>query len=212
MFSLKQFFDTPKQSMKAYLLDDSGINPRPHPKSNISKESRYYFENRKHTASFFNGPGLRSMGNRFASLLTREINELAIGHDWTDHHDLFAFIQDLVIRPAVEAMCGPVLFSQNPDFGHNFWAIDSDILYFFKGYPRWLAPKAYANRSKLLRSIKQWHSYARANFDESCIEPDGHDRFYGSPLMRSRQDYLPKVEYLDDPDAIASQDLGLLWA
>ena len=59
--------------------------------------------------------------------------------------------------------------------------------------------------------MKSWQTYARDNFDESCIEPDGHDRFHGSPLMRTRQDYLSKVESLDS-DAIASQDLGLLWA
>ena len=107
-------------------------------------------------------------------------------------------------------MCGPVLLDQNPTFVDEFWKFDSDMLYFFKGYPRLFAPRAWRNRTRVLDSLKKWHAYARENYEESCIESDGHDRFYGSPLMRSRQDYLPKVDSLD-ADALASQGLGLIW-
>lgn len=210
-FSLKEFFSTPDTSMKVYLGDDSGINPQPHPQSNVVEKNRYYYQNRKAIVGFFNGPGLKSMGNRFVDLLTREITTLDLRRLWTEQEDLYEFIQKLLIGPAVSAMCGPVLLEQNPDFGNNFWQIDHDILYFFKGYPKWLAPSAYRNRIKLLNDVKNWHAFARDHFDESCIEADGHDRFYGSPLMRTRQQYLTNVDHLD-ADAIASQDLGLLWA
>ncbi|KAL8721387.1 MAG: hypothetical protein Q9225_001934 [Loekoesia sp. 1 TL-2023] len=212
LFSLKQFFDTPIQSTIIYLGDNSGISPQPHPCSNVPTKDRYYYQNRKHIVSFFNGPGLKHMGNRFAILLTGRIHELQTGNAWIEHDDLFGFIQRLVIGPAVEAMCGPALFDQNPDFGEAFWKLDSDILYFFKAYPWWLVPRAYRNRRKLLESVKNWHAFASTHFDESSVESDGHDRFYGSPLMRSRHAYLPKIQHLGDADALASQDLGLLWA
>lgn len=86
-----------------------------------------------------------------------------------------------------------------------------DLYYFFKGYPRWLAPLAYLNRSKLLRSVKDWHSFARDNFQDSYIESDGHDPYYGSALIRARQDFLSQIDSFN-ADALASQDLGLLWA
>ncbi|KAI4194054.1 MAG: hypothetical protein LQ350_008000 [Teloschistes chrysophthalmus] len=108
-------------------------------------------------------------------------------------------------------MCGPALLQQNPNFERGFWKLDSDIFYFFKAYPWWLVPRASNNRAKLLNGVKRWHDYARSNFTESCIEWDGHDPYYGSPLMRSRQEYLAKIDFLDE-DALASQDLGLLWA
>ena len=197
--------------MNVYLGDSSGINPLPHPDSNLTSKDRYYYQNRKHIVGFFNGSGLKSMGNRFSTLLTREIRRLELQHEWTEHEDLYGFIRSLLIGPAVEAMCGPVLFDQNPTFGDEFWRIDHDILYFFKAYPKWFAPGAYRNRKKLLDSVKNWHTFAHDNFDESCIESDGHDRFFGSPLMRSRQEYLSRIDSLD-ADSIASQDLGLLWA
>lgn len=197
--------------MRAYMGDDSGINPKPHPNSNVAHNNRYYFQNRRHIVGFFNGSGLRNLGNRFADLLTERITEVEVGDGWTKHTDLYGFIQRLLIGPAIEAMCGPVLLQHNPAFGEDLWKLDSDILYFFKAYPTWLVPRAYRNRAKLLRNVKNWHAYARNNFDNFCVEADGHDRFYGSPLIRSRQGYLSKVDSLD-ADALASQDLGLLWA
>ena len=210
-FSLKQFFLTPEESMKVYLGDDSGISPQPHPRSNVAEKNRYYYQNRKAIVGFFNGPGLMSMGNRFSNLLISEINQLQTSNDWVQEADLYSFVLKVLIGPAVEAMCGPVLRNQNPNFGNDFWKLDHDILYFFKGYPKWLAPSAHQNRAKLLDGVKRWHNIARDNFKASCVELDGHDRFYGSPLMRYRQQYLINIDFLD-ADAIASQDLGLLWA
>ncbi|KAL8846387.1 MAG: hypothetical protein Q9221_008529, partial [Calogaya cf. arnoldii] len=210
-FSLKQFFLTPEQSMKVYLGDDSGISPQPHPLSNIPEKNRYYYRNRKAIVGFFNGPGLTSTGNRFSNLLVNEIRLLEVSDDWSNETDLHNFVLRVLIGPAVEAMCGPVLLDENPNFGNDFWKMDHDILYFFKAYPKWLAPSAFRNRVKLLNGVKHWHTFARDHFDATCTESDGHDRFYGSPLMRSRQQYLTKIDGLD-ADAIASQDLGLLWA
>ena len=197
--------------MKVYIGDTSGVNPKPHKESNFASKDRYYYQNRKAIVGFFNGPGLVSTGNRFSNLLIKEIGQLDIGHEWSDHEDLYRFIQNLFIGPAVQALCGSVLLKQNPNFGDELWKMDHDMYYFFKGFPRWLAPRAYLNRRKLLRSVKDWHSFARDNFHELCIESDGHDPFYGSPLMRTRQDYLSQIKYFD-ADSLGSQDLGLLWA
>ncbi|KAL9012222.1 MAG: hypothetical protein Q9173_003000 [Seirophora scorigena] len=198
--------------MRVYLDDDSGISPQPHAESNIVDKNRYYYQNRKAIVGFFNGPGLKSKGNRFMDLLIKKIAILHLGQEWTEQDDLYTFVQKLLIGPAVEAICGPILLAQNPDFGNNFWQIDHDIYYFFKAYhPKWLAPGAYRNRSKLLNDVKSWHTLAQELFEESSIELDGHDPFYGSPLMRTRQQYLTNVDGLD-ADAMASQDLGLLWA
>ena len=210
-FSLRYFFNTPKAAMKIYRTDDSGINLQPHPSSNVPFQDRYYFHTRKDTVGFFNGPGLKHIASRFQELLRKQVSQLEVQHNWVEFMDLYSFIQDLLTAPAIEAMCGPTLLDQSPMFVEDFWRLDKDILSFFKGCPRWLAPRAWKNREKLLASLKNWHAYARENFDESCVEADGHDRFYGSPLMRSRQNYLPKIDSLD-ADALASQDLGLIWA
>ena len=139
-FSLRNFFDTPKAAMKIYLTDDSGINSQPHPSSDIPFKDRYYFHTRRDTVSFFQGPGLKHIAHRFQDLLRDRVAKLEVTHDWVEFTDLYSFIQDMLTGPAIEAMCGPTLMEQNPTFVDNFWRLDSDILLFFKKFPRWLAP------------------------------------------------------------------------
>ena len=210
-FSVRQFFNTPRRAMKIYHEDDSGINLQPHPKSNQPWKDRYYFHTRKETVGFFNGPGLKHFGDRFQQLLKRDVASLQVGPEWTDQSDLYSFIQYLIIGPAIEAMCGPRLLERNPTFAQDFWQFDIDMLYFFKGWPRLLAPRAWRNRTRILNNLKDWHAHAKEHFTENCVESDGHDPFYGSPLMRRRAEYLAQMDGLD-ADALASQDLGLIWA
>lgn len=140
--------------MKVYTGDNSGINPQPHLDSNIASKDRYYYQNRKAIVGFFNGNGLKSMANRFSALLTKEIHQLDLGYSWTECEDLYGFIQKLLVGPAVDAMCGPVLLDQSPTFGDDFWKIDHDIYYFFKAYPKWFVSRAYQNT--LVSSPYHW--------------------------------------------------------
>lgn len=194
-----------------YNTDNSGINPQPHPSSNILQKDRFYYQSRKASLSFFSGPSSKHLAHRFLGLLTKQISQQTIGDEWLECPDLYSFIQALLTGPAIEAMCGPVLMRHNGTFVDDFWKFHKNVLYFVRGCPRWLAPRVWENRDKLLVDVKNWHTYAQKNFDESCIEPDGYDRFYGSPLIRSRQSYLSQIDSFD-ADAIASQDLGLIWA
>lgn len=161
--------------------------------------------------AFFIGPGLKHFGNRFQDVLKKQLSEIRIEQDLVELPALYSFMQDLLIGPAIETMCGPTLIVQNPTFLNDFRKFDYDLLYFFKSCPRWLAPRAWKNRDQIPTSLKSWHAFARDHFDESSIGEDGHDRFYGSPMMRSRQTYLLKMDSID-ANALASQDLGLVWA
>lgn len=96
--------------MKVYVGDSSGVNPKPHFKSNVATKDRYYYQNRKTVTGFFNGPGLISLGNRFSALLTKEIGQIDMSHGWTEHEDLYEFIQNVLIGPAVEAMSVALLY------------------------------------------------------------------------------------------------------
>jgi hypothetical protein len=210
-FAVEYLFKTPKRAMKMYRTDDSGINPQPNPGTNVPQKDRFYYQSRKASLGFFSGPSSKHISNRFLESLTQQISRQGIGVQWEERLDLYLFVQALITGPSIEAMCGPVLMQQNGTFVDNFWKFHRDVLYFVKGCPQWFAPKVWANRDQLLASVKNWHNYAQDNFDESCIDADGHDRFYGSPLIRSRQSYLSQIDSFD-ADAIASQDLGLIWA
>ena len=70
----------------------------------VRRLDRYYFLTRKETVGFSNGPGLKHFGNRFGAALTKEIGRLDLddcNNDWVKHDDLYAFIQNLLIGPAI---------------------------------------------------------------------------------------------------------------
>lgn len=209
--AMKRFFGTSNTALQFYKADNSGIGLRPHPSSKVERAHRIYFHTHKVTQDFMTGPDLPNLMNRFQCLLKDEIAHSLIDENWTDIPDFFSFFRDIVSTAAVTAMCGPSLIELNPDLIQDLWEFDRLLPYFFKGYPPWLAPKAWKSRKKCLESLQRWQSYCKENFDDSSIEEDGHDRFYGTPLMRSRQLYFTRMPALNDLD-LASENIGLIWA
>lgn len=147
--------------------------------------------------------------NRFQNLLLRQISEQHIGSHLVEMPDFYSFIQIMISAAAVEAMCGPALLKLNPTWIQDFWEFDKSIPKFLGGFPRLFARAAYKARGRCLEGIKTWHKYAHDSFDESCVEPDDYDPFFGSYLMRSRQKVWAKMKPMD-ADTMASDDLGIL--
>jgi hypothetical protein len=79
------------------------------------------------------------------------------------------------------------------------------------GIPWFLAPKAYADRRKVLNAVKTWQKHARDNFTDSAIDADGDDPFWGCRFFRERHQMFLEMDGYDY-DAIASQDFGAIWA
>jgi hypothetical protein len=70
-FAVEYLFKTPKQAMKMYHTDDSGINPQPHPSCNILSKDRFHYQSRRASLGFFSGPSSKHMANRFLDSLTK---------------------------------------------------------------------------------------------------------------------------------------------
>ena len=209
--AMEWFFGTTKTALKFYDQDDSGISLQPHPNSKISPAHRIYYHTHKVMQGFMNGPGLATFASRFQYTLATQIAESGITQDWTELPDLFSFLRDILSTAAITTMCGPSLIALSPTMIQDLWEFDRSLPYFFKGYPRWLAPKAWKGRQRCLNNFKRWQAFAAQNFDDSCIDEDGYDPYYGAPLMRSRQEYFSKMELIDQ-DALASENIGLMWA
>ena len=209
--ALSTLFGGPKECSWFYNADDSGIYDQPHPHSTVRPEHRIFYLTHKTIHDFFHGPGLASFCKRFQQGLYQNIAESDLREDWTELPDLFAFLRDIMSRAAIEATAGPQLLRINPNFIQDLWQFDNALPKLFRGLPAWLVPRSWAVRQKCLNTIKEWRRYAEENFDESCIEQDGHDPYFGAPLMRWRNDYFNKIDPLTDA-ASASEDFGLLWA
>jgi hypothetical protein len=81
----------------------------------------------------------------------------------------------------------------------------------FIGLPWFLAPRAYAVRKRVLNAVQVWQQHARDHYNDSAIDTDGDDPFWGSSFFRERQKMFLEMDGFDYA-AIASQDFGAIWA
>ncbi|KAI9690876.1 MAG: hypothetical protein M1822_008495 [Bathelium mastoideum] len=209
--SLDKFFRTPARALETYLKDDSGVKRAPHPASNVAPEDRIHRQNYITIREYMSGKTLKRLAARFQVLLAKLMFQQNIDDDWTQNEDLYEFIQNLVSTATIEVLCGPTLLTLNPNWVRDFWEFDSSVSSFLKGYPRWLAPKAWKIRQKVLDGLKAWRTFARNHFVEDMIDETGDDPLYGTRLMRTREEYQLKMSG-SSQDSLVSEDLGLIWA
>lgn len=212
--AMKTVFGTPNHILPLYFGDDSGQLLRPMPGSQVAPENRirYFYTkaSHQHLASM---NGIR-LGERYMDILSRNIStNTSLGIEWVELPDLWLFIQKLVFPASTEVLFGSFLLSLNPTLTEDFWAFDRSIPILLKGLPRWLSPRAYKSRDKMLNSIKKWHTFANKHSDPSKTGPNDPewDPYFGSKYVKARQKFLSNIEVMD-ADGQASEDLGLLFA
>ncbi|KAL9128017.1 MAG: hypothetical protein Q9217_003211 [Psora testacea] len=212
MFCLKNMFGMRPGPLSIYAADDSGDRPEPYAGSAVKANNRVNFLTHESLARYLTGPSMSRLFSRFERNLSNRLACLQIGDEWTEIPDFLDFVQMELSAAVLEAMAGPELITQNPSFVRDLFAYDAALASLSKGVPRILNPGAHAIRDRMLSTIKRWHVYAREHFSEDMIGPEGDfDPCWGSGLMRSRQRFLGRVDGFD-ADALASSDLGLIWA
>ncbi|KAK4234050.1 cytochrome P450 [Achaetomium macrosporum] len=228
-YALEHVFGMPTRALAAYRADDSGSHRRPHPASRVAPHNRVDFLTHQILFKAFGGSGLTKSFSRCAAILRRNLANLPLpdGNNnnnnnnnnsddddgWLEMPDLWAFFQSQLGTAVLEGLYGPSLPRLNPTFLADLWAFDRATPKLAKLLPRFLIRAEHRVRDRLLASIRRWHDYARQHFHESAIAPDGDaDPFWGSQLVRSRQEVLRQIDGHDDPDALAAADLGLIWA
>ncbi|TKW49839.1 hypothetical protein CTA1_6583 [Colletotrichum tanaceti] len=75
------------------------------------------------------------------------------------------------------ALCSPHTVRRNPDSLKVFWELGRDLSVLLKGTPRFLAPRVYSRRDRLLAAIKDWHAFARESFYPSALDFNSDDVF-----------------------------------
>ena len=212
---LKLLIGLPNGDYSLYDADDSGIRSTPAPGSHVEPRNRINFLRHTATAKFFNAPNVNEMTSRFLDRLGSQLAELEdIGTEWVEYPDFSDFIHKQVFRAATYSMCGPYLLSLNPSFVEDFAEYISYLPTYVKAVPRWMNPRAYAVRERLLEAYKKWHKFAR---EHSPLEDQGRDTwkawepYWGTRLMRERNLYAVKSDGMS-ADSCAAEDLGILFA
>lgn len=213
LLALKNLFGTPANVIPFYAADNSGVNATPRPGSRVKPEHRITYFQTRAAHRFLSGTSLVQMTECFTKILERQLGDTKIGSQWVDHPDIWDFMQEQVFKAAVESLCGSHLLSQSSNFVGDFWEFAQNIPILMTGIPSWLAPKPYRTRRRLLDAIKRWHKMAHENSDCTKIGPEDPEwePFFGSKLVRARQDYSAGLDAMN-ADALAAEDLGLIFA
>ena len=158
------------------------------------------------------GAGLEPASDRFGRSLAEALDSLPISGEWETFPDFLVFFENLVGTAVIKSLFGPTLLSLNPDFVRDLWAYDKVVMSLAKRLPIFCIPGAYKLRSKLLDSIKKWHTFAASNSEiDAHLGDEDFDQLWGSQMMRDRYRMLLDVEH-QDCDSVASTDLALIWA
>ena len=210
--SFKTMCKLPKDALAFWMPDDSGMLSQPYPDSHVPAHLRVDYMTHDSVAKLLTGVGLKPLCDRFTrNLSQRLLANTSVDVEWVEHSDLFAFMQSELLVPAAEAIWGTKVFSVNPDFSQDIWHFARQLPYLAKGYPRWLAPSAYRARDKCLESVKRWHRAVSANLKTPTQGMDQWNPEYGTEFVKYRHRMWSQMPRIND-DAMASEDLGMIWA
>ncbi|KAL2255259.1 hypothetical protein VTK26DRAFT_3735 [Humicola hyalothermophila] len=212
--AMRDQFGMPPEDLAIYQRDGSGGNAKPAEGwEHMDPAHRIFHNQHRDLNLMLNGASLDGMTARFVANYTARLRQTTrIGDEWTELPDLYAFLRDEMFHAACTALVGERFFELCPDFGHEFWEFDRQILTYLRRTPRWLAPRAYAARDRALASVKRWRRYAKEHVDykDPALAEVEYEPVWGARLMRVRAAMFDKAGA--SPDGCASMDLGLLWA
>lgn len=196
-----------------YENDDSGYGPHIAPGSKVKPNERILLTQHDFTARNLSGDSLTSIVSHYQHYLVETLTELhdGMGDGWVEIPDLTEFVHDHVTKSAIISMFGPHLIRLNPDFVQDIWAFVPDVLHLFLRLPRWLLPKAYRLRDKLLDGIMRYYKHAYENYDPNGPGQDWEE-FFGSRFTRTKHMELWEQFEPMDSRARAAEDLSFLWA
>ena len=207
------FFGIPMSGVRAYLNDNTGSSRKPRPGSNtkISDNNRIHHHTHSTLIQAVDGPRMITMTQRFMRNLEARFDRLRLSEDWVVFEDIGEFFQCIVSESILEALVGSVFLELNPSFNSELWAFDGDIPWLSRCLPSFIISGRHRRVNRLKGQIKRWYCHARMHSDSAGVDAnDDTDPFWGTKLMRDRQEKIGGVDKFDD-DCLASTDLGLLW-
>ena len=212
---MQNMFGTPRRAAHIYKNDNSGIGPKPAAGTQVKHEDRIFYHQHQAAHKYLSGKLLDGLTERFMRFLDEELasNGQIDDEEWSELPDLCVFARDLIFTAATKSLFGPYLLSLNPGFAEDFWQYVDAMPMLLKGVPRWMNPRAYKARDRVLDEIRKWHRFARQQSDVSPVGPNDADwdDYWGSKYLRVRQSFGQAIEGMDD-EALAAEDLALLVA
>lgn len=210
--SAKNLLNIPSEILSFYDADDSGMAAEPRKGSNTAQENRILYHQTHSAQKFLAAPYLGPLAQRYLRFFHENVDQLAIGETWTEYPDLYAFLQMTVTRANIEAMMGSEILKVNPRLIEHFWQAKRNAPTYFRGWPRWMMPRAFRQRDRVVDEIEKWHTYAleKGNVMLTGGEDPDWEPLLGSRYIKSRLQYMLKMKPLT-ARVRASEDWGFVF-
>jgi hypothetical protein len=163
---------------------------------------------RQHTT----GTNLGLLVQRLFDVMKRTISQsLASTPDgqWQDIPDLYALLEYHLSYGITETLLGTSIIASYPEIITDLWIHIEATDQFFMGLPRFVIPKAYAARDRLLSAIRTWTIQSEALRHANAVNTVW-DPVAGSGLLQERE-----ALYSEMPghgiEGRSAQTLGLLY-
>ncbi|KAI0195402.1 cytochrome P450 [Xylaria flabelliformis] len=215
---MEQVFGSPPSARHVYRNDKSGIGAVPLAGSSVPEKLRVWHHQHKTSARYLQGESLRQMTTRVIDHLSAELAKTTPGEpidsgDWVELDDFYTWFVHKLFAASTVAIFGAHILKLNEGFVKDFWEYMESWPTYSKMLPKFLAPRAYRARQRVLDGIKKWHQFARQHSDyrnNSSEYPDW-DEYWGSSWIKARQQWGMDTGCMDD-DALASEDLAVMTA
>ncbi|KAK3322012.1 cytochrome P450 [Apodospora peruviana] len=216
IFAMRDVFGLSAADLEIMIHDDSGSATKPASGyEDMDPRHRYFYTAHRLTATLLSGTALDAMTALFVANFTKRLRTTGevSEESWTEIPDLYRFLRDHMFRSSIDAFYGDHLFRLFPDFANLFWTFDkSAITIFLRRIPRWMAPKAYRHRDKIIAAVQAWGEHAQKHYDyeDQDLAKAEWEPLWGSRLVRARDIAFRNNGY--SPAGAAAHELGLMWA
>lgn len=163
---------------------------------------------RQHTT----GSNLVNLDRRLFGILRRSVEQAlppTSGSAWMDIADIYAFVEHHVTHAIAETILGSAIVESYPGLVSDLWIHIENTDNFFTGLPRFLIPKAYAARDRLLENITQYSKKSESLRHQGAVDMNW-DAVAGSALLQEREKLYGEMPGHDEHGR-AAQTLGLLY-
>ncbi|KAK4238695.1 cytochrome P450 [Achaetomium macrosporum] len=215
---MEYVFGSPKRAMHVYKNDNSGVGATPLPGTNVPPHLRIWFHQHKSNGRYLTGENLKQLSARMLDCLSAELAKTDSGNpvdsgDWATVPHFFDWWVHKLTAAHITASFGPHLLRLNPGFVEDFWTYLGEWPYIASFYPRWLAPRGYEARDRVLEGIKRWYAFAREHSDYRATGPNdpAWDDYWGMTWHKVRHQWGQNTGEWDD-DGLAAEDLALVVA
>ncbi|KAI4950286.1 hypothetical protein J4E91_004943 [Alternaria rosae] len=177
-----------------------------------SPESNTDYIQTTHIRQHTTGTNLGLLVQRLFDVMKRTISEtLASTPDGTWHEipDLYAFLEYHLSYGITETLLGTSIIESYPEIITDLWIHIEATDQFFMGLPRFVIPKAYAARDRLLSAIRKWTIKSEALRQANAVNTVW-DPVAGSGLLQEREKLYSEMPG-HGIEGRSAQTLGLLY-